>query len=100
MKEDPESLRLLGVHIIGENAAELASIIDAGDETARSVSKIVGDAVVAAAAAGRLVARTDVKSPKARADLRRSLDEKLKAADIAVSTEALTAAIGSAAGEG
>jgi len=82
-----------------ENAAELASIIEAGEQTARSVSKAVGDAVVAAAADRRVVARTDVKSPEAVADLMRRLEDKLKATKIAVSTEALAAAINTAAGE-
>jgi hypothetical protein len=81
------------------NAPELASVIDTSEHTARTVSKAVGDAVVAAAADRRLVARADVRTPDGMAELTRRLDEKLKAAKVNVPGDALASAINAAAGE-
>lgn len=77
---------------------ELASVMESSDRVAKTVSKAVGDAVVSAAADRRLFARSDFDTPENVLDLTKRLEERLKAAKIAVSPEALAAAITSARG--
>jgi hypothetical protein len=71
----------------------LASLIESSADAARAVSKAVGDAVVSAAADRKLFARSDFEAADAVLDLSKRLEERLKAAKIAIDPETVAAAI-------
>ena len=94
---DPEALHAEVLR--GENADELAAIVDRSESTARALTRVVGDAVLAAATERGIAARAGFATPEMRELLTRDVAERLRAAKLPVPAEeriheAVTRAVG------